>query len=146
MERTKNEIGGPPPIVPIHDNSHWVVLYQYIDSNGMKSFNGNDPIYYDTKTKVGPSDGGSFSWIGKINVAHKTANFKSQDNLLLIEQTAGGTNITSRMARNPFAITLPITPVVPPARVIPADTVQKLVPEKLSAFGVSSPCLAGRHL
>lgn len=147
VDRAKNESSTPPPIIPIHDSSHWVILYQYVDKDGKKSFNGQDPIYYPEDTGIGLSSGDSYSWEGKINVAHKNINFKRAENFLMIEQTIINANMTSRMGRQPILIPDVIDPPISqPMKVIPADTIKKIVPEKLNAFGITSPCLAGKHI
>ena len=144
--RTTNDSNLPPPIVPVHGNSHWVVLYQYTEKDGKKSFNGNDPIYYATKTKTGTSGSESFSCEGKINVAHKNINFMTPASMLMLEQTVNNANLTSRMRWQPPAPPIAILPVTQPTKPIPARDVPKIVLEKLDAFGINSPCLAGRHI
>lgn len=147
--RTKDDSGPPPPIIPIHGNSHWVVLFQYAEKetngNFSRSFIGNDPIYYSTKTGVGPSNGSSFSWEGKINVAHKSINFKNPENLLFIEETISGINQLSRKGSQSSP---PILQASLPQPKIPiaSGRIKEIVLRKLDAFGISSPCMAGRHL
>ncbi|HMV87368.1 MAG TPA: hypothetical protein PLD20_08510 [Blastocatellia bacterium] len=149
VSRAKNDAGIPPPIIPIHSGSHWVILFQYsetVNKDGTlsRSFIGNDPIYYPTETGIGPSGSASFSWEGKISVAHKNINFKDLENLLIIEETYQG-NQFSRLGRQP-SIPEPPVLVAQPRTPIAPNLLREIVLRKLDSFGISSPCLAGRHL
>ena len=84
----------PPLIVPIHDNSHWVVIYKLLDEGKTKTFIGKDPLFFKTKETI--SSSGITSLKGTINISDNPLNFSSPLNLLMIEMNEDNNNITSR--------------------------------------------------
>ncbi len=144
---TKDETEKPPTIVPVHSNSHWVVLAQYAENttaNGQisKSFSGKDPIYYKNETT---NKDGSNSFQGTINIADDPLNFEPQVNLLLIKQSDITDSVTNAIIRQRPAL-IPPAPINLPANPISLETAPRVALQKLKEFGVTTPCLSGMSL
>jgi hypothetical protein len=141
---TKDETEKPPAIVPVHDWSHWVVLSQYAenttqDGKVFKSFVGHDPISESAKIE---KEDGSYSYQGIINLADNPLNFESQTNFLLVQDTNNQNNAILR----PAAATHPAAPIDLPPNPIALAAAQSIAKQRLKEFGVTNPCLSGRHL
>ena len=138
-----------PPIVPVHDWHHWVVLFQYQDQesgSGVKdSYYGYDPIYLSPTENVDPN----LPTI--INLANKPSNFKSFLNRVLITAAlppAPGIKAAPHFettASERQAITTPLPTPLPAPRLpgsLGLGRIAALALQELKAYGLL--CLNNR--
>lgn len=146
---TQDEGDTPPAITPIHDGYHWVILSQYVENieadnkgNTLKygSFCGRDPLYYETE-RIDPVDG-STSYLGFINIAETPLSFEKKENHVLIGPSTGSSHEDNTKTKRPGNI----PPISLPVNPVSAEEARKIVVQKLKEYGVTTPCLVGRHI
>ena len=131
----------PPLIVPIHDNSHWVVIYKLNDDEQTKTFIGKDPLYFKQTEEV--SSYGITSLKGTISISSNPLNFSSPLNLLMIEKNEANDDINSRHGWQ--SIDIPISPIRLPGTLMTPAAILEIVRAWLSKSGSLELSSIGRR-
>lgn len=124
----------PPLIIPIHEESHWVVLYDVTVSKNKEKgkghwvFKGKDPVQYSTKKskKKNPN-------AGLITISDNYYNFDNPVNLVCIEIVEQKNSIDIFSRKNLSTVRPPKLDRNPGVPVAP-DLVLKSVRKELSAI------------
>lgn len=139
MEKFRNQ-DHPPLIIPIHGNSHWVIL------NELTVPSDDDELPRDVKKYKNWSFNGKDPFNkGIINISGNFSNFDEPANLVVIEFTDMGSNANSRhgWVNSPLP---PVTPVRSPGKPIDRQLIPEIVHQALIDYGIRPPDILGRRV